>query len=96
MPFKENHSVGTKRDPCTGVAFHGTDFGVSKAKTHSLEAMHQDSRGPGFLGTLGKSVCVCAFFPGSGSVAFIRFSVLSVNAREAKNTYLEEKRQHRL
>lgn len=56
MPFQEIHSVGTKSGFHTGVASHVTDFGIPKAKIHSLEAMHQDLRGPGFLGTIGNIV----------------------------------------
>ena len=93
MPFKENHSVGTKSGLRNGVASHGTDFRISKAKICSLEAMHQDSRGSGFLGTISKSACMCAFFPGNGSIAFIRFAKVSVNPKKVKNT--PKKRQHR-
>lgn len=40
MPFKKNRSVGTKSGLHTGVASHGTDFRIPKAKMCSLEASH--------------------------------------------------------
>ena len=123
MPFKEKHSMRTKRGLHTGVASRGTDFRKLKAKIRSLEATHQDSGGSGLLGTISKRMCT--FFPGNGSmllllllsrfsrvrlygtpytaahqappslgfsIAFIKFTKVSVNLKKVKNT--PQKRQH--
>ena len=73
------------------MASHGTDFRKLKAKIHSLEATHQDSGGSGLLGTISKRMCI--FFPGYGSIAFIKFAKVTVHLKKVKNT--PQKRQHR-
>ena len=73
-----------QKGPSHGGGFPWDRLQKTQGKIRSLEATHQDSGGSGRLGTISKRMCI--FFPGNGSIAFIKFTKVSVNLKKVKNT----------